>query len=128
MENNMDLPVNEKSFKLDYVGATTGTKYDGDFTVKCVLSIFEKREVELEKARIITEIGNPSTYLINLAAILANLRVRMIKTPSWWEQSNYGLNIMDEDALVTLYDKVMDQEKEWIKSIKKTDEEKPEGN
>ena len=114
----MDLPKNEKTFEFDQEGLITGKKYDGKFTVKCILNMFDKREVELEKARLKADTANPTNLLTSISHILANLRVRIIKAPTWWEQSLGGFDILDEDVVIELYDKVMQQEEEWHKDLK----------
>jgi len=125
----MDLPNNEKTFEFEHVGLTTGKKYDGKFTVKCVLNMFDKREVELEKSRLSADVANPTNLLSSLSHILANLRVRIIKSPTWWEQSLGGFDILDEDVIVALYDKTMEQADKWYKELKENAEEgESEGN
>ena len=125
----MDLPHNEKTFEFSHVGTTTGRKYDGKFTVKCVLNMFDKREIELEKSRLQADVANPTNLLSSLSHILANLRIRIIKAPTWWEQSLGGFDIMDEDVIIALFDKVMEQEDTWHKELKALSTEgEPEGN
>ena len=125
----MDLPNNEKTFEFEHLGLTTKKKYDGQFTVKCVLNMFDKREVELEKSRLSADIANPTNLLSSLSHILANLRVRIIKAPNWWEQSLGGFDLLDEDVIVALYDKVMEQSDKWFKELREQskDEESKEG-
>jgi hypothetical protein len=114
----MDLPKNEASFDFDYVGATTGKKYDGQFTVVCMLNMARKHALEIEKTRLMADFQNPTDGLFGLAVVLANLRVRIVEAPEWWKQSKGGFDILDEDALVALYDKVIDQEAKWRESLK----------
>ena len=125
----MDLPKNEKTFEFEHVGKTTGKKYEGKFTVKCVLNMFDKREIELEKSRLSADVANPTNLLSSLSHILANLRVRIMKAPTWWEQSLGGFDLLDEDVIIALYDKTMLQEDEWHKELKvQSEEEVTEGN
>ena len=122
----MDLPKNEVSFVFDCVGEVTGKKYDGDFTVMCVLNMFQKRAYEVEKTRIQSDQANPSMGLMGIGEVLANLRVRIIKSPNWWDDSNGGYDILDENMLVVLYDKVMEQEENWKKLVKEQSQPKDE--
>jgi len=125
----MDLPQNEKTFEFSHVGLATGKKYDGKFTVKCILNMFDKREIELEKSRLRADIANPTNLLSSLSHILANLRIRIIKAPTWWEQSLGGFDILDEDAIIALFDKVMAQEDLWHEELKALSKKgEPEGN
>ena len=114
----MDLPKNEAVFDFDYTGATTGKKYDGQFTVVCMLNMARKHAMEIEKTRLMADFQNPTDGLFGLAVVLANLRVRIVEAPEWWKQSKGGFDILDEDALVALYDKVIEQEAKWRESLK----------
>ncbi len=114
----MDLPKNEAVFDFDYSGATTGKKYDGQFTVVCMLNMARKHALEIEKTRLMADFQNPTDGLFGLATVLANLRVRITDAPEWWRQSQGGFNLLDEDALVALYDKVIEQEAKWRESLK----------
>lgn len=115
----MDLPNKEKSFAFEHIGETTGKKYDGQFTVLCVLTVGQKHALALEKTRLIGNYMNPTDDLAGFAVILANLRAKIVNAPEWWNQSNGGSNIDDEDALVVLYNKVLEAEVQWKEDLKK---------
>lgn len=114
----MDLPKNEAVFDFESTGGTTGKKYDGQFTVVCILNMSRKHQLEIEKTRLMADFSNPTETLFGLATILANLRVRIVNAPEWWKQSGGGFNLMDEDVLVALYDKVMEAEAKWRADLK----------
>lgn len=114
----MDLPKNEKSFQFDHTGEITGRKYEGTFTVKCVLNTSEKRTLEIEKSALSADLSNPTGNLSALSTVIANLRVRVIKSPDWFKQSIVTLDLLDEEVLFELYGKALDQEAEWIKEVK----------
>jgi hypothetical protein len=114
----MDLPKNEKTFTFEQVGEVTGKKYDGEFTVKCVLTMFDKREVELKKTQLVSDSQNPTSLLSSISHIIATLQVRVLKAPTWWEQSADGLDILDENIVIELYDKVVAQESIWKDELK----------
>lgn len=114
----MDLPKNEAAFDFNVTGSTTDKKYEGQFTVVCILNMARKHQLEIEKTRLMADFSNPTETLFGLATILANLRVRIVDSPEWWKQSGGGMNLMDEDVLVALYDKVMDAEAKWREALK----------
>ena len=114
----MDLPKNEKSFQLEHVGEITGKKYEGTFTVKCVLNTGEKRALEIEKSALSADLSNPTGNLSALSTVIASLRVRVIKSPDWFKQSILTLDLLDEEVLFGLYGKCLDQESEWLKEVK----------
>ena len=119
----MDLPKDIKTFTFESVGLTTTKKYDGDFTVKCVLNMRDKRLLEIEKSSIRADMANPTPDLVAYSTILSNLRVRIEDGPEWWKQSTGGYDLKDENTLIELFDKVMDQETLWRKEVKAMGEE-----
>jgi len=114
----MDLPKNEKSFLFDHIGELTGRKYEGTFTVKCILNTSEKRILEIEKSAITADLSNPTGNLSALSTVISNLRVRVLKSPDWFKQSIVTLDLLDEEVLFELYGKTLDLEEEWIKEVK----------
>lgn len=108
----MDLPKNEAVFDFDYT-SELGKKYEGRFTVLCLLDMGQKHRLEIEKTRLLGNHQNPTESLTGIAIVLATLRVKIIDAPEWWKQSNGGFSIKDEDALVMLFDKVQAAEAEW---------------
>lgn len=115
----MDLPSKEKTFDFEHEGLETGKKYDGRFTVLCVLNVGQKHSLALEKTRLLGNYANPTDDLAGLAIILANLRAKIVEAPEWWKQSNGGAMVDDEDALVALYRKVQEAEVSWKEELKK---------
>lgn len=109
----MDLPKNERTFYFDEEGDATLAPYQGEFTVICVPDMRARRAIEVEKSRLSADVANPTDNLAGLSIILANLRVRIVEGPKWWEESLGGFNIRDENISVLLYDKVIEQEDLW---------------
>jgi len=113
----MDLPAKQQVFDFEYV-TELGKKYDGQFTVLCSLNVGQKHMMELEKTRLLGNFPNPTDSLDGIAIILSNLRAKLLDGPPWWMQSGGGYNIEDEDALVSLYRKVLDVEVKWKADLK----------
>lgn len=113
----MDLPKNEAVMNFEHVGDLTGRKYDGTFTVLCVLNMAQKHWMELEKTKLLGDHSNPTDNLVGIAVILSTLRAKVTDGPEWWKQSR-GADILDEDMLVALYNKVQEAEAEWRARLK----------
>ena len=127
----MDLPKKERTFTFNHTGSETGITYDGEFTVKSILNIMEKRDLELEKTILAADTKNPTNMLESLCHIIATLRVHIIKAPTWWEQSLGGFNLDDEDVIIALYDKVVEQGNLWREELRNKTQakaEKAQGN
>jgi hypothetical protein len=114
----MDLPVKESVFDVDHVGEITGKRYEGSFTVRCVLNMAQKHALELEKTRLLGNHSSPTDGLVGIAVVLANLRAKIVDAPEWWKQSAGGYDILDEDVLVTLYGKIQDAETAWREKLR----------
>ena len=124
----MSLPKNESSFDFEHVGELSGKKYDGQFTVKCVLSLADKRALEIEKSRLTADLANPTGNLSALGSVIANLRVRVMDAPDWFNQSIMTLDILDEELIFELYARCLDKSAEWRDKVKAKAEEKTSGN
>lgn len=112
------LPKMERSFDFQHEGGLTGFQYSGTFTVRCVLNINLKHQVELDKTRLMSDMKNPTERLEAISTALAELKARIIEGPAWWKDSNGGLTILDEDVIALLYAKCQDTELEWRKDLK----------
>jgi len=113
------LPKNERTFTINKVGADTGHKYEGTFTVRCILDMGGKHAEELEKTRLMADYANPSNGLWGIATTLSKLRGRIVDSPDWWKQSDGGTNILDEDVILFMYDECKRLEKEWRDDLDK---------
>jgi hypothetical protein len=108
----MNFKDTEKTFYFDYT-SELGQRYEGNFTVKCLLTMGEKHRLELEKTRLLGNSVNPTAELLGIATILATLKHKIVDAPNWWKQSNGGEKIQELDILTELFYKVDDMEQEW---------------
>jgi hypothetical protein len=126
----MNLPKNEKTFFFSEEGELTGHKYEGQFTVKCMLSMADKRLLEIEQSRLSVDLENPTENLIAISRVVANLRLRVIKGPDWYNQIINNLDIIDDNIVFDIYGQCLDKSSEWMGELKKQakPEVKAEGN
>lgn len=121
------LPKREKTIHIDMVGQETGVHYKGDFVVRTVLSMSGKHALELEKTRLMADYANPSRGLVGISITLSNIRAKTIKAPEWWTELGDGAEILDEEVVLAIYDKIMDAENEWRSALtKKAEDSKKE--
>lgn len=114
----MNLPKNEKTFMFDKVGEVTGFKYEGQFVVKCALSLADKRLIEIEKSRLSMDLQNPTANLDAISRLVANLRVRVISGPEWFNQQVQSMSILDEEIVFEVYSQCLKASDEWLKELK----------
>lgn len=117
------LPKQEKTIEIDLIGETTGEHYKGSFTVRTVLSMAGRHALELEKTRLAADYANPSNGLAAISTILANIRAKTIKAPSWWTDLGNGSDILDENVTLNIYDQILQSEADWKDLIAKKAEE-----
>jgi hypothetical protein len=106
-------------FTLDVTGNETGEKYFGTFTVYKRLP----HGMQLKRESILRELigTNPdaaSPRAQSQAAIIAELRVSVVKAPDWLKASNFGLDLFDDNVLSQLdqeITKVRDNAREEVK-------------
>lgn len=122
----MDLPKNEKSFMFSKEGEVTGFKYDGQFTVKCVLTAADKRVLEIEQSRLMVDLKNPTSNLIAISRVVANLRIRVLKSPDWFGQMISDLETLDDNILFDVWSECLTASQAWMDELKKKSD--PVGN
>jgi hypothetical protein len=115
----MELPKNEEQIEIDIIGDTTFKKYQGQFTIRCVLSAGQRHSMELEKSRLMGMSPQPTDALVGLAEVLGTLRAKVVEAPEWWKQSLGGSQLNDENVLMELYNKIGEAEIEWRNKVKK---------
>jgi len=113
----IDLPKNEHTFDFNEIGEMTGNKYEGKFTVYCILNLGLRHALEVERSRLQRDMMNPTVGLSNISFLLSNLRVRIINGPAWWDESNSGATILDDNIMRVLLDKVLEAEDIWKKKL-----------
>lgn len=114
----MNLPKNEKSFFFSKEGEVTMHKYEGQFSVKCVLTAADKRLLEIEQSRLTTDLKNPTGNLVALSRVVANLRVRVLKGPDWFNQMIDDLETLDDNILFDIWSECLNASKEWHDELK----------
>jgi len=115
----MDLPKNEKSFSFRHEGELTGKVYEGEFKTKCVLSLADKRLLEVEKSSLTLDLNNPSGNLSAIGDVVANLRVRIVDSPDWFRQLITSLEVLDDELFFEIYAKCLEKSDEWLSELKK---------
>lgn len=100
-------------FHLHAVGDVTGETWTGDFVLKSRLSMMDRLKLDNYFRFYIGE-SNPqfaSPRVLEIAEVLAQLRVRIVKAPEWWATKGNGQELEDMSPLKALYEAVVDLEK-----------------
>lgn len=113
----MIMPSNEYTFNIVVVGEKTKKKYEGSFTVKCLLSVQEMVEVGLRMDRYNQGSSTVSPGVTRMNRAIAEMEIRQIKTPSWWKDSDDGRTFLDANVVFEVFLKALDAETEFDKRI-----------
>lgn len=110
------------TFSFNTIGEVTQEKYPGDFTVKPILSFASIAGVDAERRRFMGNPENEGTVpeeIRSIAAMLAQIKFRIIKCPSWVIESNYLADMVDGNVLVELFKKVIEVEENYRQQLSK---------
>ncbi len=121
-----------ESFKIHIIGNKTKSTWTGEFHARKFLS---HRQM-LEKDRLFRELLGPVTpdqsRQQGRAEALSTLSVSLVKFPPFWKDSGGGMDLVDENVLTAVWDKVLEiqnpeEKDETAKDVKdlvkKTDED-----
>jgi len=113
----------EKTFVISETGDSTGEKFTGTFVVKCLLSKREEMAADLRRRMILGPSPDAALNSIsNDAWLVGQLSVRILRAPSWWEQSDGGLDLRDNNVLAKVFEESMKAELEYRETIAKAAE------
>lgn len=105
---------NTAEFDFQSTGDVTQQQYMGRFEVKIHLSVSEqltsnRRKKELlPKDWVLDSKDVNSIQMDNQAEVLAVLPIRIVRGPDWWTGSRAGQDLVDENILYELYQRVME--------------------
>ena len=86
--------------------------------MKCALSLADKRLIEIEKSILSVDLMNPTGNLDAISRLIANLRVRVISGPEWFNQQVNTMSILDENIVFDVYSECVKASEDWIKELK----------
>ena len=119
----MELPEKQRTFYFDHKDEY-GDRREGNFTVKCRLTMRERQSMELNKSQLLGGYRVPTDALMGISVMVATLNTHITESPEWWKQSDSGLDLEDESIVVDLYDMLTTEQIAWREELTKYTEEK----
>jgi len=121
------LPDANFSFSIELEGNVSGQKYEGNFAGK-MPNI--KAQAQIAKHRAMLNAGLEEGLDVgtkNMHHMLSYLRYTLDKeqVPKWWKDADLGYDLYDPNVVETVYEKVLNYEKEWLEAIWGKEEEEP---
>lgn len=110
---------NTETFTIHVIGSQTGNTYTGDFKVRKFLSHRLKLQRDLRIRQLLGEINPHVSMQQNLAGRLADCEVSIVEGPPFWDASNGGLDLLDDNVLEEVQNHVYRIQKESIEAVQK---------
>jgi len=106
---------NTFSFSISERGETTGQMFNWSFTAKRMLSIRDRITKDSIRRQLIGDNAqNAETTTVMRAEVLALLQVSITESPKAWKDSNGGLELFDDNIVVALYEKVVEEQNKAV--------------
>lgn len=101
----MASDANSEPLSINVIGDVSDETYKGDFRVKLRLSHKDQLVKDQRRRELLGPQAGPSTErALSTAMILSELYVRVISAPKWFEESDCGLNLLDDNVISAIYD------------------------
>jgi hypothetical protein len=116
-----ELSNEQLYFKSTEPGNVTGEVYEGVFEVRKVLTPTQKSMADFERRAFL---GNPGTNedidpeVAELAFAIGQLKVRIVKGPKWFTESNGLKSFLDQNVLIELTKQVLEIELKFKTDLK----------
>lgn len=115
---NNKIPDYIKTVVLDSTGEVTKSKWTGTFRVKCVMSHADRFALERIYSQLLPYDAKDISEEVRLrAATIAELSVRVVDGPQWWESTNHGQSMVDSEPLYDLILSVNKASEDWSKEL-----------
>lgn len=112
-----------KSFTIDVKGSVTNQDYKGLFRVKPLLSHRDRlRMDELKRQLLGSQLDSASPSALQISSIFSKIWVHLQDAPSWWKDAGNGVDLLDEEPVVEVLEKIASLEKESAAELTKTAE------
>jgi hypothetical protein len=116
MEKSFKLPPMEHRFSINVQGEESQVNYMGDFLYKRP-TIGEKSLIDQMRARLNGDLRTIDDNVALNNEALSYLRFTLKEFPDFWKESQFGFNLVDENVLLEIYNKVVQFEADWRKKV-----------
>jgi hypothetical protein len=97
-----------------------GTVLHGRFKIKTRLSNRDSLKLDEIRRSLLGEKSDMANENINgLASVLAKIAVNVVESPSWWKDSNNGLDLEEQGPVMDVFEAVLKAEKDYADDLKK---------
>jgi hypothetical protein len=112
-----------QTFAIHIIGDETAETFTGTFRAKEKVSQGDILAIDSRRRELLGVNGFEAPPDIQRrASIIAELTYRLIEWPDFWKQSRFGLDIVDDNVLLEVYDKTQKVRENWLTEQKKKGE------
>lgn len=110
-------------FSVNIIGESTGKPFAGTFTTKTVLTRGDRFIADQRRRELLGPQAQEAMPDLQLEAYMhGQLMVRILESPEWWKQSDYGKNLEDANVIIELFNLVREKEDKAKEDLKKNAE------
>lgn len=107
-----------KSFSIDVEGSITKRRYEGVFKVRPLLTHRQKLQRDEMKRQLLGAMPESATNdAFKTAVIFSKIWIHLVEAPSWWKDAANGIELLDEEPVSAVVDKIVDIENEVMGKI-----------
>lgn len=112
--------IKDQAFTVSVVGETSGETFRGEFRAVKFLTHRQQLLLDQKRREILgTHSESASVRAQNQAEIFAQLFVRLSDAPKWWVESGQGMDLVDDNVMIEVFQAAMQVEKEALEELKK---------
>jgi hypothetical protein len=115
------------SFSISERGESTGETFNWSFTAKRRLSIRDRITKDSIRRQLVgerPETAEPATIM--RAEMLAQLQVSLTVSPKAWRDAGNGLDLFDDNVIIAVYEKVMEEQNKAVEQAEKAGDDAKE--
>lgn len=112
------IPDIVKFVNIESIGETTGNVYRGAFRLKVILTHDERFTIERTYKMMLPNDQGIDKEITIRAAGIAELEQRIVESPSWWQNSRNGRDLVDKQPIYDLLIAVNEKYEEWVNDLK----------
>lgn len=117
MDFSASLPESTTTFQIDTVGRITKRRFLGEFTCK-IPTLKDQSAIARRLAALNGEFGPMLPKGIqDLHMKLAKLYYTLTDVPTAWKKADYGHDLVDDNIISEVYDKVVEFEDKWVEMM-----------
>lgn len=112
----MTIKKFEDSFQVSVTGEVTGEAFKGVFKVRTRLSFKDALARDSVRRNLLGSVPEAASERANsIADVFSELAVRITDAPSWWTNSDGGLELADDNIVAAVYKATMNAGKSAAK-------------